>query len=79
VTNDRVDLRFAVAILMDEDRDMTAQDLRQELTEIGIEVSRLIVTGLHREFRRTVKEIDLVRNPEPKKKRYRVRTWWPDG
>ena len=51
--------------------------------DIGIEVGIMTVAGIRADYRRTVKEIKKLQDelePKPKKKRrYRARTWWPDG
>jgi hypothetical protein len=75
-------LKYAVAYLISTNPGISATELHEQLAEIGINVGSLTAAAMRREYIQTVREIEKLQNPEqpePKKKRYRVRTWYPDG
>lgn len=75
----RVTAKEAIAYLICQYPDISAIELRSLLAEIGIEVSPLTVNCLSTNFKRSIREIDRLREEvRSKKKRYRQRTWYPD-
>lgn len=60
-----IPLKYAIAYLISTNPDMTVDQLHALLADIGINVGLLTVSGIRAEYRRTVREIEKLQNPEP--------------